>query len=48
MEDLSLNMPIIKAVKKATYSGLINKTNLNLNLDNSPVQSYNRSKSYKK
>ena len=47
MEDLSLNIPIIKAVKKVTYSGIIKKARLNLNPENAPVQGYTRSQSFK-
>lgn len=47
MEDLSLNAPIIKAVKKATYSGIIKKARLTLNPENDPVQGFIRSKSFK-
>ena len=47
MEDLSLNIPIIKAVKKGTYSGIIKNARLNLNTENPPVQGYTRSQSFK-
>ena len=47
MEDLSLNIPLIKAVKKATYSSIIKKSRLNLNPENVPVQGYTRSQSFK-
>ena len=47
MEDLSLNIPIIKAVKKTTYSGRIKKARLNINPENAPVQGYTRSQSFK-
>lgn len=47
MEDLSLNVPIIKAVKKVTHSGIVKKARLTLNPENDPVQGFIRSQSFK-
>ena len=47
MEDLSLNIPIVKAVKKTTFCGIISKSHLNLNPEYAPDKSYIRSQSFK-
>ena len=48
-EEISFNLPILKAVKKTTYNGKINKARLNINPGGSPIQkSLARSQSFKK
>jgi len=48
-EEISFNLPILKAVKKTTYNGIINKARLNINPGGSPIQkSLARSQSFKK
>ena len=47
MEEINLNLHILKAVKKTTYNSILNK-NLNLNPDNSLKLGYVRSQSFKK
>ena len=48
MEGIISNIPIIKAVKKVTYSGIINKAHLNINPENAPIPKYIRSHSSQK
>ena len=48
MEELITNIQIIKAVKKVTYSGIINKAHLNINPENTKIRNYIRSHSSQK
>ena len=48
-EEISFNLPILKAVKKITYNVVVNKARLNINPENTPIQKIiARSKSFKK
>lgn len=38
MEEIDIKIPIIKAVKKATYNGIINQAHLNINPENYPIK----------
>ena len=48
MEEIISDIQIIKAVKKITYSGVINTAHLNLNPENAPIRNYIRSHSSEK
>ena len=48
MEEIISNIQIVKAVKKVTYSGIINKAHLSINPENAPIRKFIRSHSSKK
>ena len=48
MEEIISNIQIIKAVKKETFCGVVNKAHLNLNPENAPIRNFIRSHSSKK
>ena len=50
MEEIKSHLPKLKAVKKTTYSAIINQTHLNINPENEPLKNVGgpRSQSFKK
>ena len=46
MEEIDIKIPILKAVKKETYNGVINQAHLNINPENYPIKKMVLTKSH--